>query len=219
MLYLARQESMDSTVQITLEKRRVAADANERLPFTLKARGKNGLDVKNPTFSVKVIGPNQAVSDVPVALEGGEYRGYFLKTAAAGDYRLEASVTGKDTEGNQLSTAPSVAHFLGYAQDREMLRPGADHEFLGKIALASGGRFALADERKVAALLEEVLSQRDAVPRGRVELRPDWRRNPASESTADQLAALWTSAALPCFLLFVALVCTEWYLRRRWGLV
>ncbi len=154
-----------------------------------------------------------------MTLDGGEYRGYFLKANAAGDYLLTASAKGKDTSGTELATRASEAHFLGYWQDREMLRPAADHDLLAKVASASGGRFALADERKVAGVLEELVGQRDSVPRARVELWPDWRRNPASDSLGDQLAARWNSSALPSFIAFAALLCTEWYLRRRWGLV
>lgn len=219
MLYLARQENQDETVQIALEKRRVPADSGQRLPFTVRVRGKSGLDVKNPQFAVKVIGPNKEESEVPVVLEGGEYRGYFLKANLAGDYRLEASVKGRDTGGNELSAKPSVAHFLAYSQDRESLRAAADHDFLTKVAAASGGRFALADERQLASVLESLLSQQDTSPRPVTQLWPDWRRHPASHSAADQIAALWLSTALPCFLAFVALLCSEWYLRRRWGLV
>jgi hypothetical protein len=189
------------------------------LAFTLRARDKDGSELKNQEFTVKVTSPDKEVSDVPVAIDGGEYRGYFLKTAVPGVYRLEASVKSKDSAGNEIATAPSVVHFLGYAQDREMLRPGADHELLTKIANVSGGRFALADERKLASLLEELISERDSLTQGKVEHWPDWRRNPASEGLADQVSALWNSTALPCFLSFTSLLCMEWYLRRRWGLV
>ncbi len=164
MLYLAHQENTDSDVQIVLDKRRVAAGSSERLPFTVRARGKNGLDVKNPRFTVKVTGPDNEQTDVPIAPEGAEYRGYFLKINAPGDYRLEASVQGKDTDGSELSAKPSVAHFLGFAQDREMLRSAADHELLAKIAAVSGGQFILADERKLAALLGERVSPGEGEP-------------------------------------------------------
>jgi hypothetical protein len=219
MLYLARQENMDGSVQIVLDKRRIPADGSQRLPFTLKVRGKNGQDVKNPQFKVVVTGPDKNETEVPVLLEGGEYRGYFLKANQPGEYVLEASVKGKDTDGNELPTKPSVARFLGYAQDLEMLRTAADPEFLAKIATASGGQFALADERKLASLLEDLLVQQNHPGIAKAEIWPDWRRNPASPGAGDQIAALWNSTALPCFLVFVALLCTEWYLRRRWGLV
>ena len=32
-------------------------------------------------------------------------------------------------------------------------------------------------------------------------------------------AAAWQSGLLACFLLFSTLICLEWFLRRRWGLV
>ena len=58
------------------------------------------------------------------------------------------------------------------------------------------------------------------MPRGKTaEIWPDWRRHPPSDALGDQLTTLWNSTALPCFLAFVTLLCTEWYLRRRWGLV
>ncbi len=219
ILYLARQENTDSSVRITLDKRRLPADGSQRLPFTLKALGKDGLSVKDPHFTVTVTGPDAVKTEVPVALEGGEYRGYFLKINAAGDYRLEAAVKGKDAEGKDLATSPGVAHFLGYAQDREMQRPAADHELLARIAVASGGKFALADERMLIERLEELLIQRESVAHARTILWPDWRGNPASDSVSDQLVTLWNSTALPCFLGFVTLLCLEWYLRRKWGMV
>jgi uncharacterized membrane protein len=202
MLYLAHQENMDGAVHIALDKRRIVADINERLPFTLKARGKDGQEVKNPQFTVKVTGPGKEETDVPVTLDGGEYRGYFLKTNAPGNYRLEASVKGKSADGAELSAKPSVAHFLGYAQDRETIRSAADHDLLGKIASASGGQFNLADERKLAALLEELVSRRDIMPRGKVEL---WARlAPLSclrfaWGSGGSLVELQRVSLLPCF--------------------
>ncbi len=219
MLYLARQENLDSSVQVTLDKRRLPAEANQRLGFTLRVLGKNGQPVKDPQFKVKVTAPNKAEGEVPVTLEGGEHRGFYWMPDVPGEYKLEASVKGKDAEGNDLSPNPGVAHFLGHSQDYEMLRPAADHDFLGKLAAAGSGRFQIADERKLAQLLGELHSQGRSADRPKLQHWPDWRRNPASDSFPDQVDALWQSTALPCFLAFVLLLCTEWYLRRRWGLV
>lgn len=219
LLYAAGQENSDSSVKIVLDKRRVAAGGGDRLPFTVSARGANGRKAVNPQFAVKVIGPDNEATEVPVTLDGSDYRGSFLKINSPGVYRLEASVHGKDIGGAELTTKPSVAHFLGYAQDREMARSAADHEHLAKIAAASGGRFMLADERKLASLLTERLVPGDNQPRAKIEVWPDWRRGPASPSASDQLATLWNSTALPCFVAFVGLLGTEWYLRRRWGMV
>jgi uncharacterized membrane protein len=219
MLFLAHQENMGSNVQVILDQRRLPADQSQKLTFTLKARDKNGLPVKDPQLTVKIKGPAGDESDVQVSREGDEYHGTFHNINAPGDYQVKAQVKGKDAKGNALADASSAVHFLGYAQDRELLDPRANHEFLLTIAKNSGGRFALADERQLAGLLEELLRQRDQRPHARVDLWPDWRRHPASPATGDQLAALWQSTALPCFVVFVALLCMEWYLRRRWGMV
>ena len=87
------------------------------------------------------------------------------------------------------------------------------------LATASGGRFTLADEHKLAELLEERLGSTEKLTHAKVDHWPDWHRHPASDSLRDQLSTLWNTAALPSFLLFVALLSVEWYLRRRWGLV
>lgn len=220
MLYSAQQENTDSTVWVKLDRRRVPAGANHRVPFTVGVRGKNGQIVPNPEFKVKVIGPNKEETEVLIAQERGEYRGYFWKTELAGDYRIEAFATGKDAEGNDLPGTPGVARFLCHAEDLEMLRTGADHDALEKIALDSGGRFQLADERRLLQLLESLHTNRAASLRPKVELWPDWRQSlPPGSPAGDQLRTLWNSTALPLFLAFVTLLCIEWFLRRRWGLV
>lgn len=217
MLYLARQENMESSVQVTLEKRRVPAEAGQRLPFTVKALDKQGKPLVKPQFTAKVILPNNEVRDVPITREGEEYRGVFFMEKAAGEYRVE--VNAKDADGTLLTKEGVTARFLGYAQDKEMLRTAADHDFLAKLADLSGGRFFQADERQLAQLLDEIVAQKLNQPSARVHHWPDWRRLPASDSVGDQVNLLWNSTALACFLLFSALLCCEWYLRRRWGMV
>lgn len=220
MLYAAQQENIDSSVWVKLEKRRVSSGMNLRVPFTVGVRGKNGQNVPNPQFKVKVIGPNKEETEVPITSEGGQYQGYFWKTDLSGEYRIEAYVSGKDAEGNDLSGTPGVARFLGYAEDLEILRTAADHESLEKLALDSGGRFQLADERRLQQFLEELATAKASSSRPKVDLWPDWRQSlPPGSPAGEQLEALWSSAALPCFVLFVTILCVEWFLRRRWGLV
>src|SRR5262249_47931459 len=160
MLYAAQQENIDSSVWVKLEKRRVSSGTNQRVPITVGVRGKNGQNVPNPQFKVKVIGPNKEESEVPITKEGGQYQGYFWKTDLSGEYRVEAYASGKDAEGNDLPSTPGVARFLGYAEDLEVLRTAADHESLEKLALDSGGRFQLADERRLQQFLAELVTSK-----------------------------------------------------------
>src|SRR5439155_11415741 len=109
--------------------------------------------------------------------------------------------------------------FLVFAEDVESLRPAADHDFLRKLAQAGRGKFHLADEQKFAAFLDELRAQKTEASKPKLQLWPDWRRNPASDSLSDQLETLWNSTAVGCFLLFSTFLCVEWFLRRRGGMV
>ena len=81
------------------------------------------------------------------------------------------------------------------------------------------GRESIAElVRQVPPLIGEFCSLDDQLqPKSNVW--PDWRRNPASSSVADQVQTLWNSSALICLLAFVMLLCLEWFLRRKWGMV
>jgi uncharacterized membrane protein len=218
VLWLARQEAAEGNLRVIPDTRRLAAGNNERLGFSVGLTGKGGVPVKDPRFTVKVIGPQKDVTEVATAPEHGLERGSFWKTNAPGEYVIEATGTGKDADGAEVK-GTARARFLAYAQDLETLRPGADHDLLAKLAAAGGGKFHLAGERELVQFLEELRSQPGAQGRPKAELWPDWRRNPASDSTRDQVSALWMSGALVCFLVFTSLLCVEWFLRRRCGMV
>jgi hypothetical protein len=218
MLWLARQEAAEGNLRVIPDTRRLAAGHNERLGFTVSLTGKGGVPVKNARYTVKVIGPQKDVTEVPTGPDHGQERGSFWKTSAPGEYVIEASATGKDIDGADVR-GTARARFLTYAEDLESLRPGADHDLLAKLATAGGGKFHLAGERELLQFLEELRTQPLGQGKPKAELWPDWRRNPASDGLRDQVGALWTSGALVCFLLFTALLCVEWFLRRRWGMV
>ncbi len=220
LIWLAQQENVEDNVWVKPDTRRLAAGRNQRLGFSAGLRGKGGLDLKNARFKVKVIGPNKEEIEVATAREGTEERGYFWKTVLPGEYEIVATGEGKDIDGHDVKpTQPARARFLCYAEDVENLRPAADHDFLTRLAIAGGGRFHQAEERKLAQFLEELAAQTKMLSKPRVELFPDWRRNPVSDAVSDQLTTLWSSALLASFLLFVTLLCVEWFLRRHWGLV
>jgi hypothetical protein len=145
-------------------------------------------------------------------------RGIFWKTDAPGEYQIVARGWGKDSDGKPLvDLPPAKAHFLVFQDDAEMARQGADHEFLEKLAAAGGGSFHQAVD--LPMFLKDLAAQ--STPQTRIKARPwpDWRKTPSSRSGSAQLAALTGSGILFCFLLFVTLLCAEWFLRRIWGLV
>jgi uncharacterized membrane protein len=213
--YLAHQEEMEDTVWVRPDARRLAMGS--KLGFSLGMRGKGDQKVENAKFQARVIGPQKAETVIPTVKEAGEERGTFWKTDAPGEYRLE--VTALDAGGKPLPNKTARARFLVYEDDVEYRRPAADPEALAKIANRSDGKAHLATEAEFARFLGDLQNQ--PLPQGnpRPEVWPDWKRNPSTSALDDQIATLWASGVLAVFLLFVTLVCLEWYLRRRWGLV
>jgi len=219
MLWLARQEQIEGNVWVKLDRRRLAADGNQRLAFSVGIQGKGGVNVKDARYEVKVLQPDKEESPVPVGPEGGEERGAYFPRQA-GEYVVEVTGTGKDVDGSEIR-GTARARFLAYAEDLEKLRPAADHAFLTRLAELAGDsrRFHRADENEFRDFLQSLATMQKVEGKTRPDLWPDWRRNPASTTPWDQIAALWNSAALACFLVFTSLLCVEWFLRRRWGLV
>jgi uncharacterized membrane protein len=220
MLWLAQKEKAGGKVTVEPDSRRLAAGVGSRLGFTVHIRGKSGKeeDVKDVRIAAKVIGPNKDETEVPVLPERGEYRGGSWRTKAAGEYLIRVTASAIDVDGTPINDV-AEAKVLGYAEDLESLRPAADHEFLAKLASAGGGKLRQGTEAEVEKYLEQQYARPLAQRRPRAELCPEWRRDPPSAAADDQVGALWASGTLACFFLFAALVCAEWFLRRRWGMV
>jgi uncharacterized membrane protein len=218
VLWLAKRDQADGNILVTPDTRRLAVGG--KLGFTVKLRGKGGVDIpeKDAHFDVAVVGPDQIESKLPTAREHGDERGTFWKTELPGEYTLVARGWGTDVDGKELKDLPPAkARFMIYQDDAEMSRQAADHEFLAKLANAGGGKFHQAEELK--QFLKDYLTQPLPQNKPKAKLWPDWRRNPASQLAGDQMNALTHSGILACFLLFVSLLCLEWFFRRRWGLV
>jgi len=126
------------------------------------------------------------------------------KLASPGEYRIRVSGKGKDSDGNAVE-GKEEARFLVYQDETEITRRAADHDFLKKLAANGGGEFHQADE--LAAYLKQLAAQPLPQDRPKANVWPDWRYN--------QLSGFLVSF----FMLFVALLSLEWFLRRRWGLV
>jgi uncharacterized membrane protein len=201
VLWLAHQEQMEGSVWIKPDTRRLPAGG--KLPFLVGLRGKAGED-RPGEFTVKVIDPNKNEMAVPVIHDKNEDKGTFWKTETAGEYRIEVNGKGKDADGNEIRGTAS-ARFIVYEDDAEMKQRAANHDFLKALATAGGGEFLTPDA--LAGYLAQLQSQPLAHSRPKANLWPDWRRS----QTSGFLAGF--------FLLFVAVLSLEWFLRRRWGLV
>ena len=211
ILWLAHQENSRGNMYLDLDLRRVDRGRSQSLPFRTGFRG----DVRSPTFVGKVIGPDKEEYPLPIPSEAGK-TGQFVPPVS-GEYVVQ--VTGKATSpGGQAIEENVRARFIAVEEDRETQRIAADFDLLEKLATASGGKFARADERNLVERLRELDASR--VPaQVKIKKWPDWRRDPPSESSiADQFDVLWRSTALACLAVYMTCLCLEWYLRRRWGM-
>lgn len=202
VVWLARQEDADGNVEVKLDARRLSAGS--KLGFSVKLRGRGGVEVKDARFEVKVTGPRKDENPVPTAREQGDERGTFWKTDVPGEYRMVVHGKGKDHDGKETSGEAS-ARFLIYQDDAEMVRQAADHEFLSKLANAGGGKAYRAED--LPRVLQELQTQTLPQLKPKTERWPDWR----TSGRSDFLGLF--------FLLFVSVLCCEWFLRRYWGMV
>jgi uncharacterized membrane protein len=215
VIWLAKQENQNDMVWVRPDTRRLGVTG--RLGFAVGIRGKGDRKVEGARFQVKVIGPSNVETTVPTAREPDrDERGYFEKTDVPGEYRIEASAVGKD--GKRLGSK-ATARFVVYEDDAEDRRQGAEPENLERISRKSDGAYKEATVENVARFLEQLEKKPLPQAGSQGEVWPDWKRNPPSRSVEDQVGTLWASGILVIGLLFVTLVCLEWYLRRRWGMV
>jgi hypothetical protein len=216
VLWVANEEDQTNRLVIHLDKRRLNANAADILGFTFSMRGKSGTDLPGATFKAKVVGP-QREYPVNYVREGQHQRGTFQGVKVPGEHRLVIEGTAKD-DGRDVE-AKAEARFLVACDDIEMLRPLAEHETLSKIAAIAEGRFYVLQEQALLQYLDELKNQVNRESRMKTTHWPDWQHLPASDHTRDQLSGMWNSFALVSFLLFIALLGSEWLLRRLWGLV
>jgi uncharacterized membrane protein len=203
VIWLARQEETGSSIRIKLRTRRLAA--GDPLEFEeLKLLNKTDLPVPGAHFEITVTDPNGNKTRVPSVADQGGDRGTIWNTQTPGEYKIEVTGKGKDAEGNEItgSTIKPV-RFLVYQDDAETARRAADHDFLKKLATAGGGAFHRVEE--LPQFLRQLAAQPVLQGRPKAHLMPDWRRDP--------------TFLFGFFLAFVTLLCVEWFLRRRWGLV
>ncbi len=221
VLWLAQQDKAEGSVRVVPDVRRLAAGG--KLGFGVELRGPGGVPAKEAQFAVTVEAPDGTKTVVPTAREQKEERGSFLKTDLPGEYQIVARAWGKSADGSAVGTKDDPltttrpVRFLVYQDEAERLRPAADHDFLTKLANTGGGKFHRAED--LASFLQKLGAQPLPQSKPKTKVWPDWRRTPTSRGAGDQLSSLAGSGLLLIFGLFVALLGTEWLLRRYWGLV
>jgi hypothetical protein len=203
VLWLAKKdEQTEGLVWIKLAARRVMRGT--RVDFTLGAENSRGEPVIAARPTVAIETPDGRTVDVRPTRSGDHWSAIFRDTDKPGDYRIKVSGT---VSGQVDKTVPDTfigtaeARFLVPNQDIELDRPAAEPSLMAQLAemtAAAGGK-ALAPEE-----LPTLLAKLAAEP-------PKLQEEVIAKTT------YWDT--WPFFLAFVALLGTEWYLRKRWGLV
>lgn len=202
-LWLGRQEELEGGVWVRPDAATRRIPVRSDLTFQAGIRGKGGSEVTDVVLEAEVVAPGGARTPVPLSRSTSEVRGVFAGTRSPGVYRVVARGHGMD--GGAKIEGEASARVIVYEEDVEMLRAAADEELLKKLATWGGGEAYRVEELKdVLARLAEQPQARDETRR---HLSPDWR------TTA-------RSGFLTGFVLvFCAVACLEWGLRRLWGMV
>jgi len=196
ILWLARKDQAEEgNVWIRLAKRRFAP--GEPVEFATGARSAGGEAVADATYKVEIALPDGKRLPLQPVRQDEQMTASLRKTESPGDYAVEVTATQK---GTPLGSAR--ARFLVFEQDLELDNAAADAATLESLAAMTGGRSIAPEE--LPGLIEQLARQTESL-----QIQQESRLTLWSKSEY-----LWAF-----FLLLVGLLATEWYLRKRWGLV
>ncbi len=195
ILWLARKdETSEGNVWIKLAHRRYSP--RSRVEFTVGARSPQGDVLTDARFEAMVTLPDGSQQKLNLVQQADQVDGVFDGTQTAGDYAINVTAS---HGGAPVGTARS--RFLVYEQDLELDNAVADPTLLASLSAITkdAGGESLAPE-ELPALLR------------RIEEKP-------AEMDVESLVKQTPWDTWPFFLVFVALMSCEWYLRKKWGLV
>ncbi|MGC3972159.1 MAG: hypothetical protein QM775_33910 [Pirellulales bacterium] len=195
VLWLAHKEDQTGeNVWLRLAQRSFSPGA--QLEFEVGAQTSEGTSIPDAVFAAVVTGPDGQKYKTSVRRRGAETFGELtLPPGPSGDYLVEVSAD--DAQKKPLGKAQARFHVFG--QDLELDNPNAYPGMLKSLAeMTAGGRqIEIKDFADVVRELQKLsVDRRSETP----ELQSLWDR--------------WEFLAT-----FVMLLCSEWFLRKKWGLV
>lgn len=193
VLWLARKdETSENRVWVKLDQRRFRPGS--RVEFSAGAESPEGAPLPDAVLHAEITAPDGSSRRLTLRRQGDLHLGAYLDTRMPGDYSIVV-------EARQAETplGSSRARFLVYEQDLELDNPAADPSLLASLSAITGVERPIAPEQ-LPRLLEELQKQAD-----KLEVETQVRRT------------LYDNWLL--LVAFVTLLCLEWYLRKRWGLV
>lgn len=193
ILWLARkEEDASAPVWVKVEPRNFPQGGT--VPIAFGARNEQGEPISDASFEVQILSPDEESHPVTVQRAGEEGYAEFEDTDASGDYwaMVTARVNG------EAVALPAMTRFIIDARDVEMDNPAADRDLMAEIASITGTASVEPEEFGdfVKGLLDEGIST-DMTRISQLNLWDNW----------------------PLLLVFVLLMATEWFVRKRRGLV
>lgn len=191
ILWLAKKdEAGDAQIRVRLERRRLPV--TQKLAVDIRVENADGTPASSAKIQAVVLTPEGKELPLDLLQQGTEFHSDFRATDAVGDYAVR--VTAQDGARN---LGVKTVKFLTYAEDNEMKQLAADHALLRAMADQTGGEFHTPEELRnfIRALKKRDLNLEVA--------------QPVYESLWDR----WETLAL-----FVALLVTEWSIRKKVGL-
>ncbi len=195
VMWLASKDDTDGqSVFVRLDGRRF--QRGSRVNFSMGALDEQREPLTTASYDIEVEGPDGQKYPVRSSRRADKQVATFTETAEPGDYRVTVSAS---NDGQVLGTAQ--ARFTIPDRDMELDQPAAERTFLDSLAniTADAGGEGLAPE-ELPDLLEQLKS-----------------RTAQFEEEIRQQQTLWDT--WPVFLGLVGMLGTEWFLRKRWGLV
>lgn len=194
ILWLSRKElDSDSAVWARVQPRNFRQ--GQRIPVSFGARDEKGEPLDAARFQVTVKTPDGQELSPAIQGTGGTRALEVVDTEMPGDYWVKVDAT-----ADSAPVGPTAwTRFLVDSGDPELDNPAADYQLMEEIAKLSGGSLIPPEE------LDNYLGQLQS------------ERLPSMELTEIRRTPLWDNPYV--LLLFVGMISTEWYLRKRNGLV
>lgn len=223
ILWAAHQDEVEGNVFVRPEFRRMAV--NGRQTFAMGLRDKRGEEITTGDLKYQVLAPGEnpdaAKAPKPQRDAKGQSRASF-EPKAPGEYRVFVWGEGKDESGADIR-GEAQSRFIVYPElSDEMLQIAANPKFMLDLENAANGT-SMETPRK-ADQLANFLEQLRANPLKPLSVKPnlypDWSRDrrPDDKNPNPRRSSMpWFLPAL--MVVFVAVLGTEWGLRRAWGMV
>jgi hypothetical protein len=195
ILWLAHlDESSSGSVYVKLDQRRVSP--GRRVQFTAGIKAEEADKTKDVRYTAEVVLPNDKREPVRLSQQEREAQGWFVDTQEPGDYKVIVTAT-----SNSQLVGTAEGRFTVHFQDLELDNPAARPAMLAslsKMTASSGGKPV--PPEAFSNLLHEIAE-----------------KPPEMEVESQTKYTPWDKPEF--FIAVVGLLCVEWYLRKKWGMV